>query len=292
MKKVSLIGARGYIGKHLEWYLQQKGYEVYSYDIIEDETPNYCRCDVSKREELDKVNLDVDFVYMFAGLTGTRVGFDEYEAFTQINEMGLNHLLDAIKSSPYRPHVIFPSSRLVYKGIENALREDDEKESKTIYAVNKIACENLLYAYSNFYDIPYTIYRLCVPFGNMLAKDYSFGTVGFFIKQARSNGKITLYGDGQIKRTFTSMEDICRQIEIAAGCPESKNQVFNLGGQVLSLGEAANIIAEKFNASVTYIPFPEADAKIESGSTYFDSSKIEKLTKIMDYQTVENLFEK
>ena len=290
MKKVSLIGARGYIGKHLECYLKQKGYEVFSYDIVDDDAPNYCRCDVSKRDEWDKVNLNVDYVFMFAGLTGTRVGFDKYEAFTQINEIGLNHLLDAIKDSSYRPQVVFPSTRLVYKGVERALREEDEKESKTIYAVNKLACENLLYAYANFYNIPYTVFRLCVPFGNMLANDYSFGTVGFFIKQAQSKGQITLYGDGKIKRTFTSMEDICRQIEVAVSCPESKNQIFNLGGQVLSLGEAAKIIADKFNASVGYIPFPEADAKIESGSTYFDSSKIEKLTGITEYQSVESLF--
>lgn len=59
------------------------------------------------------------------------------------------------------------------------MKEDDEKETKTIYAVNKIACENLLYAYRQNFDIPYTIFRICVPFGNMFSDDYSFGTIGF-----------------------------------------------------------------------------------------------------------------
>ena len=43
-------------------------------------------------------------------------------------------------------------------GIDSPLKENDEKETKTIYAVNKLICENLLYAYNNSFDIPYTIF--------------------------------------------------------------------------------------------------------------------------------------
>ena len=42
--------------------------------------------------------------------------------------------------------------------IDSPLKENDEKETKTIYAVNKLICENLLYAYNNSFDIPYTIF--------------------------------------------------------------------------------------------------------------------------------------
>ena len=112
-------------------------------------------------------------------------------------------------------------------------KEDDEKETKTIYAVNKIACENLLYAYRQNFDIPYTIFRICVPFGNMFSDDYSFGTIGFFIRQASNDRRITLYGDGSIKRTFTSMHDLCKQIVEVGMERVSDGEIYNRWAYVL-----------------------------------------------------------
>lgn len=290
MKKIALIGSKGYIGKNLQWYLRKKGYHVESYDIVELKEDNYCLCNISDRNQVDKINLDVDFIYMFAGKTGTTNGFDNYRDYINSNEISLLNLLDAIRKSPYRPRVIFPSSRLVYKGKERPLIEEDEKETKTIYAVNKLACENILYAYNNMYNIPYTIYRICVPFGNMIANNYSFGTIGFFIRQAKENRKITLYGDGSNKRTFTSIEDICRQIECSASTEDSINQIYNIGGTTYSLVEAARKIANYFGASIESIPYPEKDFKIESGSTFFNSTKLEALTKYTYYQDLETIF--
>ena len=155
MKRIALIGSKGYIGKNLEWYLRRKGYHVKSYDIVELKEDDYCQCDISNRNQVDKINLDVDYVYMFAGKTGTTNGFDNYREYINSNEISLINLLDAIRKSQHRPRVIFPSSRLIYKGKERALKEEDEKETKTVYAVNKLACENILYAYNDMYNIPY-----------------------------------------------------------------------------------------------------------------------------------------
>lgn len=290
MKRVAIIGSKGYIGNHLECFLRRLDYHVESYDIMELNEDSYCQCNVSDREQIEKINLNVDYIYMFAGKTGTKNGFDCYEDYITSNEISLINLLDAIRISPYRPKVIFPSSRLIFKGQEKPLKEDDEKETKTIYAVNKLACENLLYAYNNMYDIPYTIYRICIPFGNMLAKDYSFGTIGSFIRQARENGTITLYGDGRNKRTFTSIEDLCRQIEYSASKEESKNQIYNIGGTIYSLIDAAREIAKHFDAAINFIPYPEDDLKIESGSTFFNSTKLEALTGYTNYQKLDALF--
>ena len=225
---------------------------------------------------------------MFAGLTGTYAGFDAYEKYININEISLLNLLDAIRKSDYRPKVVFPSTRLVYKGYDRSLKEDDEKESKTIYAANKLACEGYLQAYCKSFDIPYTVFRICIPYGNMLSTDYSFGTVGFFIKQAKAGKDITLYGGGTIKRTFTHMEDLCYQIVEGAKKKESDGQIYNVGGETLSLRQAAEIIAAKFGTNVVAVPWPEKDLRIESGHTYFDDSKIQTLLGGMTYKRLED----
>lgn len=290
MSKCAIIGSKGYIGKHLEYYLKQKKNDVVCYDVVESEDVNYHRCDLTDFESVRRIiDLKVDYIFVFAGLTGTYVGFDKANIFVNVNEMGLINLLNCIRESKYRPKIIFPSTRLIYKGADKALKEDDEKETKTIYAVNKIACENLLYAYRQNFDIPYTIFRICVPFGNMFSDDYSFGTIGFFIRQASNDRRITLYGDGSIKRTFTSMHDLCKQIVEVGMERVSDGEIYNIGGHTYSLRNAAEIIASYYKAEISFISWPERDLKMESGSTYFDSSKIERVMGKIVFESLEEL---
>lgn len=286
--KVAIIGANGYIGKHLAFYLQQIGINPMCYDMQEEGDGNYKRVDLTDKESVKNIDLDVDYIYMFAGLTGTYAGFDKYETYVAINEIGLLNLLDAIRGSEYRPKVVFPSTRLVYKGVDKPLTEEDEKETKTLYAINKQACEGILYAYNKSFDIPYTVFRICIPYGNMLSTDYSFGTIGFFIKQAKAGNDITLYGGGNIKRTFTHMEDLCYQIVQGAMSEGSNGEIYNVGGQTLSLREAAEIIAKKFGTNIVAVDWPEKDLRIESDHTYFDDTKIRSLLNYGEYKRLED----
>ena len=282
--KAAVIGGKGYIGKHLAFYLSGRGYDVKTYDVVPYEEGNYLCVDMTNKESVAQIDLNVDYVFMFAGLTGTYAGFDAYEKYININEIALLNLLDAIRKTEYRPKVVFPSTRLVYKGYDKVLKEEDEKESKTIYAANKLACEGYLQAYHDSFDIPYTVFRICIPYGNLLSTDYSFGTVGFFIKQAKAGKDITLYGGGSIKRTFTHMEDLCYQIVEGAMKKESDGQIYNIGGETLSLRQAAEIIAAKYGTNVVAVPWPEKDLRIESDHTYFDDTKIQALLGGLTYK--------
>ena len=288
MMKAAIIGSCGYIGQHLSFYLKRRGFDIKKYDILPCEDDNYIQINMTDIKSVTQIDLNVDYIYMFAGLTGTYAGFDAYEKYIKINEIALLNLLNAIRNSEYRPKVIFPSTRLVYRGYDKPLKEEDEKESKTIYAVNKIACEGYLQAYHDSFSIPYTVFRICIPYGNMLSTDYSFGTVGFFIKQAKSGKDITLYGGGTIKRTFTHMEDLCYQIVEGALKKESDGHIYNVGGETLSLRQAAEIIAKKFGTNVVDVPWPEKDLRIESDHTYFDDTKIQALLGGMSYKRLED----
>lgn len=287
MMKAAIIGANGYIGRHISYYLRRQGWYVSCYDVSGSDCVNV---DLTDRPSVEKIDLDVDTIYMFAGLTGTYAGFDKYETYVSINEITLLNLLDAIRLSPFRPRIVFPSSRLVYKGVEHALKENDEKETKTIYAVNKLACEGYLYAYSNSFEIPYTIVRICVPFGNLLGNDYSFGTLGFMIRQAQTKKEITLYGTGKVRRTFTSMGDLCKQIVNIATSSEGINDVYNIGGVTYSLVDVADVVAQRYGAKLSFVDYPTQDYLIESGSTFFDSSKIEGIIGSFKYEDITTLF--
>lgn len=279
--KALIFGSNGYIGRHLSLFFKKNNVDFSCCDIDEKSTdnhPNYKRVDIRKKTQIKKLDLNADFIFVFSGLTGTKISFSKYPDFIDINEKGLLNILECIKDKKNPARVIFPSSRLVYKGSSIPLTEPAELEAKTIYASNKIACENYLKLYSEYYNIPYTVFRINVPYGNLLSENYSYGTIGFFISQALQNKEISIYGDGLQRRTFTHIGDIVSLIIETLKYETSKNEIYNIGGEEYSIRDIANLIAEKHHVSVKQKKWPEFDLKSESGSTVFNSSKIETLT--------------
>ena len=279
-KQFAVLGANGYLGRHLAAHLQSAGHSVTAYDLPSAAAPDgICRrpLDITNSAAFDSVDTNVDALFMFAGLTGTHQGFDEYARYLAVNELGLLHLLDLLRRRDHRPRIVFPSSRLVYRGRPEPLPEDAPKESKTVYAANKLAAEGYLQAYHAAFAIPYTVFRICVPYGNRWKGPYSYGTIGAFIRMARDQKAITLYGDGALRRTFSHVQDLCAQIEACVHLPATNGQTYNAAGETFSLRQVAGWIAERFGAGVRHAPWPERETAIESGDTVFDDSKIRAL---------------
>lgn len=287
MKRCAIFGSMGYIGKHIEWFLRQMGIEPICYDIHNYKAQNYIKIDLTNKDNITNIDFDVDYIFFFAGLTGTDIGFDMYEKFVSVNEIGLLNLLDGVRKSLYRPKIIFPSTRLVYMGIDKPLREDDKKETKTIYAVNKLACEGILHAYKVSFDIPYTVFRICIPYGSM-DNNYSYGLIGFFEKMAAAGKDITIYGNGDIKRTFTHVQDICYQTINVAFEEQSVGEIYNIGGETYTIKEVAELIASKYKTNVVSVPWPEKDKRIESSHTYFDDSKIKSFINPISFHELKS----
>mgnify|MGYP002523572279 CR=1 FL=1 len=77
---------------------------------------------------------------------------------------------------------------------------------------------------------------------------------------------------------------MCRQIVDGAFAKASDGEIYNIGGETLSLKEAAEVIAKKLGVNVTSVPWPEKDLRIESDHTYFDDSKIQALLQLPPYK--------
>jgi len=270
MTRIALFGGNGYLGSQLAAHYAAQGAVCDVFDM-----PSF---DVIRSNCWDSFEVtDYSAILFFAGMTGTEKSFVEAERFVDVNEHGLLNLLVRLAPLGARaPKVIFPSSRLVYKGADHLLTEDAPKEAKTVYAANKLACEYLLQAYHVRYGIPYVVVRICVPYGTIVSANYSYGTVGFFLKQAEKGGPITLYGDGSLRRTFTHVADICMAVE---GLIRSDaTGIFNVGGQDMSLLDVAKIVAEKKQVEISFLPWPSIARALESGSTVFNSSRLERTT--------------
>lgn len=278
MKKIVVIGSNGYIARNLIYFIKNKeDVKIYGYDIQEQSVIDieYQQINLMNKETIELINTDVDFIYMFSGMTGVKQGFDEYEKFIDVNEKGLLALLNKMVKSKSEARIMFPSTRLVYKGKKDSpLKEDDILECNSIYGVTKLACENILKVYQKAFDIKYTVFRICVPYGDLLSGNPSYGTIGIFKKSLHENGFITIYGDGKQKRSFIHIKDLCRALLFIENNIHTINQIINVGGNdCLSILDISQILIKK-GGSIKYVPFPELDEKIETGDTIFDDSKL------------------
>lgn len=288
-KKALVLGGNGFIGQNLIFWLLNHNFTVFAIDrndefsnsyLSQNFNLNYLKVDLSLQKEVKKIAFEnFDVIYILAAMTGTKTGFDNYQDFLISNEMVLLNILDAYKERKSKGRLVFPSSRLVYKGLKDTfLKEDSEKEAKTLYAANKIAGELFLECWANAFNIAYTIFRICVPYGQLLPGDYSYGTLGFITNQAKQNGVITLYGNGKQKRTFTHVVDICEILGKVPFLENSLNLTLNIGSNDnIEIRTLAEMIAESYNAKVEYKEWPELDLKIETGDTLFDDGLLQSI---------------
>jgi UDP-glucose 4-epimerase len=291
MSNILVLGANGYIGKNISFYIKNNTTEnvvlgdIASKSMLDFE--NYYKVDVLDlmgNSRFLEILPAIDSVFYFAGRTGTIDSIVNYSRYISINQIGLLNFLDFLRINKLRPKIIFPSTRLIYKGRDNALlKEDDEKECKTIYAVDKYACENYLRIFNIMYEIPYSIFRICVPYGNLVDDSYSYGTVGAFLQNARKKEKLTIYGDGKQKRSLIHIYDLVKVMYEFSSNRKSDNECFNIGGpDIYSIKEIAQNIAVKHGVGIEYENWKDEYLKIESGDTVFDDSKIKSLINI-DY---------
>jgi UDP-glucose 4-epimerase len=285
VKPALVFGANGYLGQNLCASLVRYGYRVlatgqqpvFGAGVEMPANLDYQSVDIRQLGAVAGLSFDTDVIFVMSGLTGTAAGFRDYAAFIAANECGLLNILRVYTDQGSKARLVFPSTRLVYKGVKGkALTEGDEKDAKTIYAVNKLACEQYLKAWSNSFGLSYSVFRICVPYGHLLPGGYSYGTLGFMLKQASREGRIEIFGDGDQCRTFTHVADICDVMIGAAGLGTSNQRIYNIGGaDHMSLASVASLVAERFGAQVVFKAWPEADLKIESGDTVFDDTSLQ-----------------
>ena len=168
------------------------------------------------------------------------------------------------------------------------MSEGSVLEARSVYAANKIACENILSAYHHRYGVPYVALRICVPYGNLVGSKYSYGTVGFFLKCIRENRPITVYGDGANRKTYTFISDLC-YIADKVACMNIASGVYNVGGYDYSLREIADILVGRFGGSVVSAPWPEEAKRVEMGDISLDSTKLDHAIRFGGYTRFEDV---
>jgi UDP-glucose 4-epimerase len=241
--KAVVTGAAGFIGSHLAGSLLADGHEVTGVDCFTDYYPrpvkeaNLVSLRASARFRLVEQRLQdaplvellrgADAVFHLAAQAGVRASWGrEFAHYTEHNVLATQRLLEAALEAG-RPRVVYASSSSVYgDAAELPLREDGACRPVSPYGVTKLAAEHLALLYHRNHGLETVSLRFFTVYGPRQRPDMAFHR---FLKAARDDRPITVYGDGSQTRDFTYVDDIVSAVRAAAlsgrpGC------VYNVGG--------------------------------------------------------------
>ncbi|MFW6093757.1 MAG: NAD-dependent epimerase/dehydratase family protein [Pseudomonadota bacterium] len=196
---------------------------------------------------LAQVLEDVAAVYHFAAQVAVTTSFERPLLDFASNLEGTFRLLEAVRGSRHRPHVIFASTNKVYGDLAGLPLEEGEwryaapagtaiDESQplsfhTPYGCSKGAADQYVLDYAASFGLSATVLRMSCMYGPRQFGTEDQGWVAHFLRRALAGEPIDIYGNGKQVRDILFVDDLVRAQQAALGRMAAlSGRPWNLGG--------------------------------------------------------------
>lgn len=239
---ILLTGHKGFIGSNLAKKLEK--HKIIGVDLKDGNNildSNYINA------LFEFYNIDV--VIHLAAIAGVGYSIEHSEEVLHNNIIGFDVLAKAAIKHKVK-HFIYASSSSVY---------GDDGTQKSPYAVSKATNELQAAMYSNLSPMKFTGLRFFTVYGEGIREDLA---ITKFIKAMKTNEPIYVYGDGEQKRDFTYVVDICEAIKlILESNKEWKNETFDIGyGSSTSVNELISTLKDIINPEFDKVVYQDEKA--------------------------------
>jgi UDP-glucose 4-epimerase len=219
-------------------------------------------------------------IFNLAGQVSHIDSMQDPHADLEVNCRAQLSLLEACRHNNPEARVVFAGTRQVY-GRPDRLPVDETHPVRPtdVNGVNKMAGEWYHILYNNVYRVRASSLRLTNTYGpGQLLRHSRQGFIGWFIRQVLDGEEISLFGDGEQLRDLTYVDDVVEAFLLAGCNPAADGQIFNLGGEVISLRALVELLIDVAGqGSYRLVPFPPDKKVIDIGSFYADDRKIKSL---------------
>jgi len=296
---VIVTGAAGFIGMHVAERLLQRGERVIG---VDDFNPYYdlalkaaraarleaypdfrmVRLDIAEAEafaELVRASGAVRVVHL-AAQAGVRYSIENPFAYERSNLAGHLSVMEACRHQPGFEHLVYASSSSVYgdrPGDGAGFSEDDAAgEPVSLYAATKRACELMSFAYARLYGFPQTGLRFITVYGPWGRPDMAYFS---FTQKILAGEPIEVFGEGQMSRDFTYIDDIVDGVIGALDHPPERgaNRILNIGDSApVGLMEMIGVLEAALGVEARKVFRPMQPGDVTQ--TYADITKLHALT--------------
>jgi len=198
---------------------------------------------------------NVDAVLNFAAESHVDRSINGASDFVQTNIVGVQVLLDAIKSTGRNIRFLQVSTDEVYGSIESgSWTEDWPLQPNSPYSASKASGELLARSYGKTHGTDVVITRCSNNYGT---HHFPEKLIPLFITNLIEGRKVPVYGTGENVRDWLHVDDHCRGIYSVLINGRS-GEVYNIGGgRELTNNEIANLILEAMGSDASSIEYVE-----------------------------------
>ena len=244
---IMILGAAGFIGTNLAVRFLKQNKKVILFDkpgmkytdIVEEaiKTEKAC-CIEGSFTEMGKENgwkdftsslEKVDTVYHLISTTCPTNSNQNAAIEMEDNVISTIYFLNACVDAKIKKVVFLSSGGTVYgKEHKGICRENEEAFPITMYGIQKLCIEKILYLYESMYNLDYRIIRLANPYGPYQRPNGIQGVVTTFLWRTLHKMPIEVYGDGSVVRDYIYIEDAIDGI-INIAEKSGNYKLYNLG---------------------------------------------------------------
>ncbi len=170
-------------------------------------------------------------VVHLAAQAGVRYSIEHPFAYQRSNLAGHLAVLEACRHAPGFEHLVYASSSSVYgqRPLDTAFREDDPVDAPvSLYAATKRAGELMSTSYATLFGLPQSGLRFFTVYGPWGRPDMAYFS---FTEKILAGQPIEVFGDGQMARDFTYIDDIVDGVVGTLDRPPvaGENRILNVG---------------------------------------------------------------
>jgi len=252
-KKIIITGGLGYIGTELcklysgvSWhheiividnrFISERVNQIRNWNM------EFIQGDILDKELVQKYCENADVVHHLAGVTDvprtqSEASKAQDEKIIEVGERGTQNILESISD---KCKIIFPSTHVVYEGINEVktnIMEDEQLKPVLSYSSSKAINENQLKKSGK----NYVILRLGSVYGYSTDSMRIDIMPNLFSKIASQNGTLKLFAGGRQIKSLVPLIDVARCFKFMEEKNNISSETFNLTKDTLSVKEVAEV---------------------------------------------------
>lgn len=255
--KSLVTGGAGFIGSHLVDALMKRGGVVTVLDNLSSGLkdnidhwvghPNFTFIlgDCLNRRDVRRAMESCELVFHLAANPEVRVGPVNTRIDLEQNILATYNILEGMRESKTAKTIVFTSTSTVYGDALTLPTPENYGPLKPIslYGASKLACEALISAYCETFDMRGVIYRLA----NMIGSRCRHGVIWDFVHKLTEDPKqLEILGDGTQTKSYLMVDECVSAMLFGLEHTSERVEIYNIGSEdQTSVTEIATIVVEE-----------------------------------------------
>lgn len=288
---IAVIGANGFIGKHLIAKLSTlPDANIFAFDISEksnfDPKITYRKNDLSDAKQIEADFANIDIVYFLASATIPVTSWENPVIEMEKNLIPFINFGNIVAKLKVKKIVFLSSAGTIYGATKQKVSETSDKNPFSPYGITKLAMENFLLYFKTRYNINFDIYRISNVYGEGQNTSKGLGLINTLLERIITDGKIKVFGNGETLRNYIYVKDVAELLSLSVTSDLASSSTYNISSNdSLTINQIVEtikkIVAEKFEI------IREESRLSDNSAIDLDNSKILKAVPTFKFTPIE-----